>query len=346
MYKHNGIFAFCCLLGLQLFLAGCREKNSLPHPDISGIEVEVDLLRMESFLARADSTNYHNLFLDWEYKHPSFFKLYTSDILQMRSSGNPGYDLYDTLFTYMVADEYMARLQDSVQAAFPDLEETEEAIELALRYYKYYFPEKAIPAMYTYMAPFVYQVVVTDSLLGIELDLFMGEQFTYYSNLSANMPQYMLYRFDKAFIPISVMRALMDGETGSTMPDANLLDDMIAEGKMMYYLDLVMPDVPDSIKMGYTTGQLEWCRQNAEEIWKFFAGEELFFSTKQQDKQRYIGEAPFSYGMPEESPGRVGIWLGWQIVRAFMERNPDTDPRTLFSIQDGMYILEESNYEP
>jgi hypothetical protein len=256
------------------------------------------------------------------------------------------YQLYDTMYKYLVDDSYMSRLQDSVSAAFEGSKEWEDELELALRYYMHYFPRREIPAIYTFVAPFVYQVVVTNEAVGIELDMFMGEHFSYYSSLAANLPQYLLYRFHPRYITVSVMRALMDGETGILSPESNLLDEMILEGKMMYYLDLMMPDTPDSIKIGYTKAQLDWCFDNDVEIWKFFAGEELFFSTKTQDKQRYIGEAPNAFGMPEESPGRIGVWLGWQIVRSYMKEHSEMSIQELFMQNDGMKVLEESNYTP
>jgi hypothetical protein len=151
---------------------------------------------------------------------------------------------------------------------------------------------------------------------------------------------------DKSFMVADVMKGMMDGNIPSKEAEANLLDEMIREGKLMYYLDLVLPEEEDSTKMGFTSAQLQWCRDNEEEIWKFLAGEDLLFSTKAEHLRKYLSEAPYSYGMPEESPGRVAMWVGWQIVRSYMVKNENITLQQLFDKTDGLDILNSSNYKP
>jgi hypothetical protein len=62
--------------------------------------------------------------------------------------------------------------------------------------------------------------------------------------------------------------------------------------------------------------------------------------------RRYLGEAPSSMNMPEESPGRAAAWCGWQIVRAYMEEHPETSLPQLFYEMDAMRLLKEANYDP
>ncbi len=121
---------------------------------------------------------------------------------------------------------------------------------------------------------------------------------------------------------------------------------MIREGKLMYYLDLVLPDEEDSTKIGFTAAQLQWCRDNEDEIWKFLASEDLLFSNKTEHLRKYINDAPYSYGMPEESPGRVAVWVGWQIVRSYMMKNDNITIQQLFNTIDGLEVLNSSNYKP
>ncbi len=342
--------AFLIIPALIIFFiagfSGCTQKSNLPHPDISAISANVQFERMETPFMQANGSNYRQVMDSMQEQYPSFFRLLTQDILSMRSYNESTYQLYDTLYHYMVADTYMLRLYDSVAALYSDISDVEEELELALRYYKYYFPDSIIPGLYTYVAPFVYQVVISDEVLAVELNMFMGKNFSYYSAFAANMPQYLLYRFDRSYMVVSIMRALMDGSIPDKGADANLLDAMVQEGKMMYYLDCMMPDAPDSVKIGFHAAQLDWCADNEADIWRFFAGEELFFSTRNQDKQRYIGEAPNAFGMPEGAPGRIGVWVGWQIVRSYMLQHPETTLGELFAITDGTTLLKGSGYKP
>lgn len=342
--KHTTFFYFALISLITLATAGCSKKNTYSDPDVSNIPMEVHAIRFEQQLMRANGSNYRTVLDSLKMAYPEFFSLYFNDILSIPLR-DTAYNAYDTIYKYIITDKYMLRLYDSVSVIYPTVSDVEADIKKAFQYYHYYFPEDTLPQVYTYIAPFVYQVFLGDSVLGIELNMFMGKHFSYYSSFAANMPQYMLYNFDKKNIAVQVMRMLQDKRIPGRGPEASLLDDMIAEGKMMYYLDRVLPGVPDSVKIGYSAAQIKWCEDNAEDIWKFFAGEELLLSTRTQDKQRYIGDAPTSYNMPGESPGKMGVWLGWQIIRAYMDQNKEMPLTELFADTNSLEILKQSNYE-
>ncbi|MBC8048125.1 MAG: hypothetical protein H7Y00_15105 [Fimbriimonadaceae bacterium] len=332
-------------MALLIFIAeGCKKKSGVPKPDVSDIEADIHIIRFEKNIMQANENNYRLVLDSLQKNYPEFFDLYTQDILTMPFN-DTSYNVYDTLYKYMITDKYMLRLFDSVEHLYADMNDVEEKIEDAFKYYKYYFSQDTLPQIYTYIAPFVYQVVMGDSVIGIELNMFMGKNFAYYSSFAANLPQYILYNFERRNIPVQVMRMMMDKKIPNRGAEATLLDDMVAEGKMLYYLDLVLPDTPDSVKIGFTEKQITWCEENAEDTWKFLAGEDLLFSTSIQDKQRYLTEAPTSYNMPKESPGRTTIWVGWQIVREYMRKNPQLSLQELLNETDGLKILKESNYD-
>ncbi|MFN0275307.1 MAG: hypothetical protein ACKVPJ_06160 [Chitinophagales bacterium] len=316
----------------------------MQKPDVSSISVDINFIRFEKSLMQANGENFRTTLDSLEKNHPEFYNLYVYDILNM-PSGDSTYRIYDSLYKYLIADRYMLRLYDSVQNLYNDISDIEQQIKTAFTYHKYYYPEDTLPQIYTYIAPFVYQVVLGDSVMGIELNMFMGKNFGYYSSFAANLPKYILYNFERKNIIVQVMKMLMDKKIPGKGAEANLLDAMIMEGKMLYYLDAVLPDIPDSVKIGYSAEQINWCENTSAEIWKFFAGEELLFSTSMQDKQRYIADAPTSYSMPAESPGRVAIWVGWQIVREYMRKNEDISLQQLLLEMDALKILKESNYD-
>lgn len=345
MHKHKSFFVIAAILVCVFLIQSCGENNKIKTPDVSDIPVDVHFIRFEQALMQADGKNYIQVLDSLKALYPEFFRLYTGNVLNMPLHDST-YQVYDTLYHYMIADKYMLRLQDSVQQVYAHVDDVEKDVKQAFQYYLYYFPDSTLPQIFTYIAPFVYQVVLGDSVLGIELNMFLGNNFSYYSSFAANLPQYLLYRFRRENIPVSIMRMMADGSIASLGADASILDDMLYEGKMMYYLDLVLPKVPDSVKIGFSAEQIAWCKDNEEEIWKFFAGEELLFSKRIQDKQKYIGEAPTSQGMPEESPGRTAVWVGWQIIKQYMRNNPDVTIHQLFADTASYEILRKSNYEP
>ncbi|MBK6732349.1 MAG: hypothetical protein IPG60_15810 [Bacteroidetes bacterium] len=328
-----------------LIYSSCGNKNKIKTPDVSNIPVDVHFIRFDQSLMQANGRNYVEVIDSLKELYPEFFTLYTNNVLNIPLKDS-SYNIYDTLYSYMISDKYMLRLYDSVQHIYSNMSDVEADVAKAFQYYKYYFPDSTLPQVFTYIAPFVYQVVLGDDVIGVELNMFLGKNFSYYSSFAANLPKYLLYRFRKENIPVSIMLMLADGSVTSLGANASLLDDMLYEGKQMYYLDLVLPKVADSVKIGFNKSQIEWCENNEADIWKFFAGEELLFSKRMQDKQQYIGEAPTTKGMPEESPGRVAIWMGWQIIRKYMHNNPNITIQQLFADTASYEILRKSNYSP
>ncbi|MEM1122169.1 MAG: gliding motility lipoprotein GldB, partial [Bacteroidota bacterium] len=124
------------------------------------------------------------------------------------------------------------------------------------------------------------------------------------------------------------------------------INHIIHNGKKMYILDHLMPYQPDSIKLGYTAQQTEWVDAFELDIWGHFLKEEMMYSDNLQRYKSLISPAPKSAGLTEESPGEVGNWMGWQIVKAYMRRHPETTLQELINSEDHQEILVQSRYKP
>ncbi|MFI5170746.1 MAG: hypothetical protein ACHQFW_00060 [Chitinophagales bacterium] len=349
LYKHSSFFIkFCFLFLTVIHLGSCKNDTQNPKPDISDINVDdVTIVRLEELMAAATKENYVQVYGDIEKQYPQIFKSYYTNFwgLGQGDTMHPS-QVYDSLFANTAGNEWMNRLFDSVLLVYKHMDDVEKEIHEAFSYYKYYFPDSLLPQLYSYIGPFVYQVLIDDSTAGIELDMYMGEHFGYYGSFENNMPKYVVTRFDKPYIVVNLMQSMVDGYIYSKEAEAALLDEIIKQGKVLYYLDCMLPDADDSLKIGFTNKQIEWCEQNEEEIWKFLAGQELLFSKRIDDIRRYSGEAPTSVGMPDESPGRAAVWTGWQIVRAYMRENENKTLMQLFNEEDALEILKNSGYRP
>jgi uncharacterized protein YjaZ len=125
-----------------------------------------------------------------------------------------------------------------------------------------------------------------------------------------------------------------------------LLDHMILHGKVLYAMDLLLPETPDSLKTGYTAAQSEWCLDNEKELWQLLIDQELLFSPDPLVIRKFIQDGPFTAGMPEGAPAMLGKWTGWQIVRSYMNKHRDVTLEQLFKTTDSQVILSESGYKP
>lgn len=245
-----------------------------------------------------------------------------------------------------VSDSQLIYIYEKTQEVYPNLDILENQLAEAYSYYLYYFPEQSLAAVYTYISDLYYEAPVfkTDSALVIALDVYLGRDFPLYQHLG--LPLYKIRRMDAAHLPVDVMKEMYFSNLAVNSRQRTLLDRMISSGKMLYYLDAVMPNTADSLKIGYTAKKLEWARLNEESVWAFLVANELLYSTDYKTQTKLIQDGPFTTGFSNESPSRLGVYIGWQIVRSYMNQNSDTSLNQLLQMTDAQKILQESAYKP
>ncbi|MBD0333698.1 MAG: hypothetical protein ICV66_13710, partial [Chitinophagaceae bacterium] len=190
-------------------------------------------------------------------------------------------------------------------------------------------------------------IVLTENYLGIGLQQYAGKNFSVYQTqlLQQLFPSYISRRFDKEYIVPNCIKAIVDDIFSDQSVGRRLIEQMIAKGKQWYLLDHFLPDVPDSTKTGFTQRQLDWCKENEGNAWSYIIANENIYSIEPQVIQTFLGEAPFTQGMPESSPGNVGQWIGHRIVQTFAEKNSELTVQQILATP-AKKIFEEAKYRP
>ena len=217
-------------------------------------------------------------------------------------------------------------------------------LEFAFRHYKYYFPEKEIPIVYTCISGLNQSVVTAEKLIGISLDKYLGVNSRFYKQLG--LPVYKRRNMHPEKIVPDAMYAWAVTEWPKSDNANNLLSQMIHEGKMLYFMDAMLPEISDTLKIGFTKKQLDYCRKNEASMWTFMAEQKLLFSTDRMSIKRFIDDGPYTTPFTDQSPARTGAWLGWQIVRSYMNQNKDVELVDLMNNTDFQVILNQSGYRP
>ena len=245
-----------------------------------------------------------------------------------------------------VIDPFNKKIERQCRKEYPDLDGIEKELTLSFRYYKYYFPEKKLPQVYTYVSGLLYEAPVQylDSVLIIALDMYLGSDFEPYRQIG--LPKYKTRRMTRDYIVPDCMKEMGYSLISPDMPQNTLLDQMVMHGKALYFLDLVCPDVPDSIKIGFTSAQLDWCRQNEKNIWAYLIENELLYSTDSFVIDKFIIDGPFTSGFPGEAPAMMGRYIGWQIIRSYMHNNTRKDIHDLIAEYDAQQLLKDSKFKP
>jgi hypothetical protein len=185
------------------------------------------------------------------------------------------------------------------------------------------------------------KVIYADSLLIISLELYLGKGHKFYQ-----FPNYLKQNFEEKQIIPDVVSSFSLNKI-APITDKTLLSQMIYFGKQLYLKDLLIPDYSDADKMGYTPEQLKWCEENESYMWRYFLEREMLYSNDSKLGNRFVNPAPFSkfyLEIDNESPGRVGAWMGWQIVRSYAKNN-DVPIEELLKM-NAKEIFEKSKYKP
>ncbi len=252
---------------------------------------------------------------------------------------------YNQLYRY-VTDTQIIRIYRQTMERYPDLRLLEKNISEAFSYLKYYFPRYPIPHVYTYVSDIYYEqpVLKRDSVLAVALDDYLGAKYPDYAAL--DIPRYKARCMTPANIVPDVMKTVYALDFYHGKPTRTLLDRMIEAGKQLYFLDLTLPEVPDTLKICYTAKQLQWMKEHRQEAWSSLIANKLLFTTDFKAIRELTEAGPFTKGFGNNSAPAIGTWFGWQIVKHYMQRHPDVKPEQLFSMSDSQKILEESRYKP
>ncbi len=239
---------------------------------------------------------------------------------------------------------HLDTLLQETHRVFGNGSELKKEFEGAFAKLKYYYPSFQPPKIQTVITGLEADLLVTDSLIIVGLDYFLGAGAKY----RPNMYEYMLRRYDKSFIIPSVMLLTgIDSRFNKINPeDKTVLAEMVAYGKAYYFTKQILPCTADSILIGYTSKELEGSRSFENLIWSRFVEDEVLFSTSHMVKQKYITERPKTLEVGEQCPGRIGTWVGWQIVRKYMQTHPDVSLPQLMDRSDAGNLFRESGYKP
>lgn len=325
------------LLLLMLTLAACTSDKGKNIPDVSHIDVDLTVKRFEKGLFSADTTKIEATIAQLDEEYPVFFKeVYLGKILPPLQDPQ--------VLMLFVTSPNVRHLYDTCITVYADFDPYITEFKTAFRFYRHYFPDRKIPELITYISEYTLgNFTLEEDMLGVGLDFFLGADYPYY-NITF-FPKYLQASMDKDHLVSKTMHTLTKNMVGEPEGD-RMIDIMVNNGKILYVLDQLLPRTPDSIKLEYSAEQTAWCENNELQVWSHFLKEDLLYSTKMRDIRKLVDYSPNSPGMPPEAPGRTANWLGWQIVKSFMKRNPDTSMEDLILLTDAQELLQKSKYKP
>ncbi|WP_026977066.1 gliding motility lipoprotein GldB [Flavobacterium tegetincola] len=311
-----------CTLAFLVF--SCKDKSEAAKK-IEAVPVDLKLSRFDKVFFETPVADLEKMKLSY----PEFFPK----------------DVADSVWTNKMQNTQWKELYTEVQKKYADFKSQKEEIDAVFKHAKFYFPNTRLPEVVTVISEMDYnnKVIYTGDYLLIALELYLGKDHDFYKS---EFPAYIRQNFEASQIMPDVVTALSYNQIPEDA-NKNLLSQMIFAGKELYIKDLLIPDYSDADKIGYTPEQIQWCQENESYMWRFFIDESLLYDTDPKLGNRFINRAPFSkfyLEIDNETPGRVGTWIGWQIVRSYAENN-NVDIKTILTT-DAATIFNNSKYKP
>lgn len=250
----------------------------------------------------------------------------------------------DSIWEAKLSDPIFKELNEEVGKQFPDNKKFEDGLEMMVSRIKHYFPEEKTPRVITLVNEVLIdkKAFYTKDLILISLDTYLGKNHKFYEPFAeyqkANLEAHQIL---PDLVTNFAFRKIVPSQ------DKSLISEMIYFGKLHYLKDLLLPEVPNYQKIGYTEMQEKFCIENESQMWSYLINEKLLYDNNIKNYQRFIEDGPFTkfyLDIDRESPGRVGQWLGWQIVKSYMENNEVTLEQLLKT--EPTVIFNKSKYKP
>jgi len=315
---------FFLVIPLVFFFIGCDDTNT-KESEILMIPLEIKIDRFDKKFHLSQADDIQVLKTTYPYLFPEKFD--------------------DSVWIKRQKDSLQLLLLENVEKKFTTMLSIEENLEYLFKHLKYYFPETTIPRVIGLINNVDYQskTIYADSLLLISLDTYLGLDHYLYEGI----PQYIRQEMDINFLPSHVASKFAKSKIPPSN-DRSFLSQMIYYGKQVYLKDWVLPRSSDAEKMLYTEQQIQWVIDNEAYMWQYIVEKQLLYNTDPSLSNRFIEPAPFSkfyLEIDNESPGRIGVWIGWQIIKSYMKRYPDTEISALLNLP-AQTLFSKSNYKP
>ena len=321
--KQTTLIGYFLLLFLGAALFSCSGPSNL-EKEIEKIPMKVEIIRFDKDFASATPENLPKL----KAEYPIFFPK----------------EYNDSIWIEKLTDTLQLELENEVFKLFPDNTELENILVPLFQHIKYYFPKFQTPKVVTTTSDVDYRnkVILADSMLVIALDTYLGSDHPFYLGID----KYVSKEMKSSQIGPDVAETFAQ-EYVKPPKNAAFLSQIIYYGKQLYLEDLWLPNSSDAEKLGYTEEEFTWAEENELYMWRYFIENELLYSTNPKLGARFINPAPFSkfyLEIDNESPGMLGRYLGWKIVRAYMKNNTVEVQRLM--VTDADEIFNNSKYKP
>jgi len=303
------------LLSVILVAVGCN-RNPL-DVDASNVKLKIGFINMDSILFHSNSADLITAHKEFKKSMPEIYDYALGYCLHIG-------DVDDTTFVNSMqlfyADPYIARLEKRIQEKFPSLENQKNEIKSGFKHLKFHIPSGKIPEQVVFMNSFfASNAFSTEKQIGIGLERYLGKQ----TDVIQELPPDQFYEWirdgmDAEFLTRDALCSWIMTHYVDEV-DGNLTENIIRWGKILYLTQAAFPDASAAWIMRYSEEKYQWAMDNEYEIWKYLADQKMLFKIDDRNKMNLLNEGPYTVGLPENGPDRLGQFIGFRMLQKYME---------------------------
>ena len=344
--RRKKLSVICILLIICIGLTGCKKKSTsveVAKPKLTEEQVktakniDINILRYEQDLFNMDTK-------DMAAEFKALYGKYPENIIANGAWNNTA--MLQSVKGF-ISDPVIKEIYKDTEAKYADLSDFKNQITPALTLYLTHFPNEKVPDFCTLVSGIDFQmpsVFGYENTIFICLDMYMGKDYKQYAQ--AGMPKYIAARCDKKYMATDCFSKAL---VYKHLPDktlVTLLDNMVFAGKKMLFTQTMFPNVPAQDILGYSKEQYNWAISHESSIWHYLIEKNLVYDKSDDVARRMVDEAPFTRDFGNNSPGRLGVFIGFQIIQSYMKTHPGTTLKDIMNMTDSQKILKESGYKP
>ena len=325
-----------CIFFLAVVVAGCSDHRF--DADVSNIEYRAEFERLDKAVFALDRDEPLPGYRALLEKHDVIFVDYVEDIMRTGEASNP---MTAALLMRFTEERVWSGLQEHIESVFPQLTPFEQELRNGLKRFAYFFNENQLPRLAAYNSGYNVGIYPSDEWLGVGLEWYAGTDHKYVNQLPPDLfPQYKRDKMQPQFMVPNALRGWLLYRFREKSGGENLLSELIFAGKVTYLTEVLLELDGEQRVLNFTDPQMQWSYDNEYDVWKNLVERDMIFSNDRMEINKLMNDGPFTPGMPQESPGGVGKWIGYRMVKAFMDNNPELTLPGLMAVDDGRRILK------
>lgn len=228
-------------------------------------------------------------------------------------------------------DNYIKLLHRELERKiYSKIDYIHDELIISFKYLRYFFPDIPIPFTIVYFnSLFHTNVYCGKKELGVGIECYLGPN----SPCVKKLPNQEYYQWLKNSMKLDYLKrdVLSAWIISNYIPENtnSVVEQMIRWGKIIYLMERCIPDYEKNCLLRYPPEKFDWAEKNESSVWKYLVNEQLLFSKNERDISFLINEGPFTIGLPEKSPDRLGQYIGWKMVHDYMDEHENISLRDL-----------------